>query len=84
MTRNQARELYDYYSAYITQLTAAQTALTSGGAQSYTIGDRSVTRFDITKISGEIEAAVKKRDEYFAIMTGRPVRGLSGIIPTDF
>lgn len=83
MTKEEARVMFKFYDELIGKLTAAKFALLEGGAQSYTIGDRSLTRFDLSKLSGEIDDAVKKRDEYEAIMNGRGIRSMIGIIPTD-
>ena len=83
MTKEEARIMWTYYNELIGKLTAAKIALLEGGAQSYTIGDRSLTRFDLSKLSTEIDDAVKKRDEYAAIMNGRGIRSMIGIIPTD-
>lgn len=83
MTKEEARIMWKYYDELIGKLTSAKIALLEGGAQSYTIGDRSLTRFDLSKLSGEIDDAIKKRDEYEAIMNGRGIRSMIGIIPTD-
>ena len=84
MTREQARKLYDYYNRLIDKLTAAQAALLEGGVKSYTIDDRSLTRFDVDLLSAEIDKAIRKRDEYAALMEGRAARKAVGIVPRDF
>lgn len=78
-----ARKMYYFYTERIDQLIQAQTALTSGGVKSYTIGDREITRFDIDKLSKEIDEAVERQSYYDAILKGKPVRGFVGIVPTD-
>ena len=67
MTRAEARALYEYYDKLITKLTEAKLALVDGGVKSYTIDDRSLTRFDIDTLTQEITDAVNKRSEYFSI-----------------
>ena len=53
MTKNEAKALYEYYSKLIDKLTAAKLALVEGGVKSYTIDNRSLTRFDIDTLSSE-------------------------------
>ena len=84
MTKDEAKKLYEYYDKLIDKLAAAKLALIEGGVKSYTIDNRSLTRFDIDTLSSEIDAAVRKRDEYRAIMNGARARKAFGIIPRDF
>ena len=84
MTRAEARALYEYYDKLITKLTAAKLALVDGGVKSYTIDDRSLTRFDIDTLTQEITDAINKRSEYAAIMNGKKARKAFGIMPRDF
>ena len=84
MTRNKARVLYEYYDKLIEKLTAAKLALVDGGVKSYTIDDRSLTRFDLNTLSAELDDAVRKRSEYEAIMNGRSARKAVGVVPRDF
>ncbi len=84
ISKNEAQALYEYYDKLITKLTEAKLALVKGGVKSYTVDDRSLTRFDIDKLSKEIDEAVNKRAEYKAIMNGKKPRRAVGIIPRDF
>lgn len=84
ITRNEAKALYEYYNHLIEKLTTAKLALLDGGVKSYTIDDRSLTRFDLDKLSSELEDAVRKRAIYEAIMNGRSPRKAVGIVPRDF
>lgn len=81
--RSEAKLLYEYYDKLIDKLMTAKLALVDGGVKSYTIDDRSLTRFDIDKLSAEIDDAVRKRAEYEALMNGRGVRKCVGVIPRD-
>lgn len=83
ISKKTAKKMYQYYEAQIDRLIEAQTALTSGGVKSYTIGDRQITRFDLSRLSEEIEDAVKQQAKYEAIMKGKPVRAMAAIVPTD-
>ena len=83
ISKAEAKELYEYYDRLIKKLTEAKIALIDGGVKSYTIDGRSLTRFDLTTISGEIDAAVNKRAMYEAIMNGRSPRKAVGVVPRD-
>ena len=83
MTKEQARILYEHYDNLIKKLMAAQLALVDGGVQSYTIDDRSLTRFDLPKIDEALENAVKKRSECQSIMNGKGSRKAVGVVPRD-
>ncbi len=84
ISKNEAKALYEYYDKLISRLTEAKLKLIDGGVKSYTIDDRSLTRFDMDKISAEIDDAVNKRAVYKAIMNGRSPRKAVGVIPRDF
>ena len=55
-----------------------------GGVKSYTIDGRSLTRFDLNTLSEEIEAAVRSRAKYAALMKGKRARKAFGVIPRDY
>lgn len=84
LTKEEAKVLYDYYSSLIEKLTKAKLALIEGGVKSYTIDNRSLTRFDIDKLSKELDDAVNKRAEYETIMKGGRPRKAFGIVPRDW
>lgn len=84
MSKNEAKVLYEYYDKLIDKLTEAKLKLVDGGVKSYTIDDRSLTRFDMDKISAELDDAVNKRAMYKAIMNGKSPRKAVGVIPRDF
>lgn len=84
ISKNEAKALCEYYDKLISRLTEAKLKLIDGGVKSYTIDDRSLTRFDMDKISAEIDDAVNKRAVYKAIMNGRSPRKAVGVIPRDF
>lgn len=84
ISKAQAKALYEYYGTLIAKLTEAKLKLLDGGVKSYTIDDRSLTRFDLDKLSAEIDDAVRKRAEYEAIMNGRSPRKAVGVVPRDF
>ncbi len=83
ITKAQAKVMYDYYDKYITKLLDAQIALVDGGVKSYTIDDRTLTRFDLDVLTDLLDKAIKKRAEYDAILHGRGVRKSVGVVPRD-
>ena len=83
INKKTARKMYNYYTERIDQLIQAQTALTAGGVKSYTIGDRTLTKLDLTTLSAELDEAVNKQAYYDAILKGKPTRRMVGIVPTD-
>lgn len=83
ITRNEARALFEYYDKLVEKLTTAKLQLIDGGVKSYTIDDRTLTRFDLDKLSMELDDAVRKRAEYRALMNGKSPRKAVGVIPRD-
>lgn len=83
INRKTARKMYNYYTERIDQLIQAQTALTSGGVKSYTIGDRMLTKFDLSTLTVELDEAVNKQAQYDAILKGRQTKRMVGVVPTD-
>ncbi len=83
MTRAQAKELYEYYDKLVKSLTEAKIKLLSGGVKSYTLGNWTLTRFDIDALTKELDDAIQKRDEYAALMNGKSPRRVYGVIPMD-
>ncbi|MCM1275470.1 MAG: hypothetical protein NC299_08895 [Lachnospiraceae bacterium] len=83
ISKQTARKMYNYYTERIDQLIQAQTALTAGGVKSYTIGDRQITKFDLSRLSAELDDAVNKQAYYDAILHNRPTRAICSIIPND-
>lgn len=84
ITRETAQILYNYYTELIGKLTDAKLSLLDGGVKSYTIDDRSLTRFDLDSLTAEIDDAVRKQAEYAAILSGRNPRKAVGAVPRDF
>lgn len=76
--------MYEYYDRLIGKLMDAKMALLDGGVKSYTIDDRSLTRFDLDKLTAEIDQAVIKRAEYEALMNGRSPRKAVAVVPRDY
>ena len=66
------------------KLRAAYLALIDGGVKSYTINDRTLTRFDLPDLKKEIEAAEAAVDTLTAQLIGRTPRRAFGIVPEDW
>lgn len=80
-------ELRDRLEFHKTSRDAAQTAyiaLLNGQAQSYTIGSRSLTKFDLAKLREEIAYHQKEIDALTAELNGRCRRRAVGVIPRDW
>ena len=84
ITKQQAQILWEHYDRMVVELTKAQIALAAGGVKRYTIDDRSLTRFDLKTLQGEIDNAVIKRAEYDALRRGRKTRKIVGVVPRNW
>lgn len=73
-----------FWQDALVKLRAAYLALVDGGVQSYTIDDRSLTRFDLPALQKEIQEAEKKVDELTALTNGRKARKAFGIVPRNW
>lgn len=74
----------EFHKRAATDLRAAYLALAEGGVQAYTIGSRSLTKFDLTKIREEIEYHEKKADELTSLLNGGKRRKAIGVVPRDW
>ncbi len=79
-----ARKMSEHYAKLIDKLMDAQIKLTEGGVKSYTIDDRSLTRFDLDGIALELDRAIKKKAEFDAIIAGKSPRKAVAIVPRDY
>lgn len=74
----------EFWQTALQKMRAAYLALVDGGVQSYTIDDRSLTRFDLPSLLKEIEEAERKVDELTALSSGRKSRKAFGIVPRNW
>lgn len=84
MTKTEMQEKITFHKAALAALRNAYLALADGGVQSYSIGSRSLTKFDLGKISEEIAGHEKAINELHAVMNGRSRRRAVGIVPRDW
>lgn len=73
-----------FWKDALVKMRAAYIALVDGGVQSYTIDDRSLTRFDLPALMKEIKETEKKVDELTAVVAGRRSRKAFGIVPRNW
>ena len=66
------------------KLQNAYIALIEGGAKSYMIDDRQLTRFDLPDLKKELEDCEEKIDELTAALGGKRPRKAVGIVPRDW
>lgn len=84
MTKAEAQEKVEFHKAAVKSLRAAYLALADGGVQSYTIGSRSLTKFDLGKISEEIAGHEKAIRETEALINGGSRRRAVGALIRDW
>lgn len=82
MTEIKAR--LEFWGAALTKKRTAYLALLDGGAKSYSIDDRQLTRFDLDTLSKEIREAERTVDELTAMAAGKRPRKAFGIVPRSW
>jgi len=83
-TKEEIRIRLEFWQAALQKLRAAYIALVDGGVQSYTIDNRSLTRFDLPSLLREIQQAERKVDELTALLKGRKPRKAFGVVPRNW
>lgn len=78
------RTRLEFHKELLAKLRKAYLALVDGGVKSYTIDDRSLTRFDLDKLKDEIEDEENKVDELTAMLNGKKPRRSFGVLPRDW
>lgn len=74
----------EFHKAAKTALQQAYIAIANGGVQSYTIGSRSLTKFDLEKISEEISSHQKAISELEAALRCGSRRRAVGVVIRDW
>lgn len=83
-TNTELREKLAFHKSALSKLREAYLALADGGVQSYTIGSRSLTKFDLGKLMEEIAANEKAINDLNAILSGSKRRKAVGIVPREW
>lgn len=74
----------EFHRTAVEKLRAAYIALVEGGVQSYSIGSRQLTRYDIKTIAAEIAAHEKEIDGLEEVLRGGKRRKAYGVVPRDW
>lgn len=74
----------EFHQKALDKLQEAYLALVEGGVQSYTIDDRSLTRFDLPRLMEEIRQEERVVDELTSMLSGGSRRKAFGILPRDW
>ena len=84
MNRTIIQARLTFHQQALDKLQAAYLALVDGGVQSYSIDDRSLTRFDLPKLMEEIRKEENEVDQLTALLRGGARRKAFGIVPRDW
>lgn len=83
-SREIIRKRLEYYEGVYEKLQTAILALVEGGVKSYTIDDRTVSKYDVPRLMKQLEDVERKIDELTAVLEGSGARKAFGIIPRDW
>lgn len=84
MTRAELQIDLDFHKAAKEKLQEAYLAIASGGVQSYSLGSRSLTKHDLTKIREEIAEHDKAIGELQSLLSGQRRRKAVGVVLRDW
>ncbi len=82
--RTEIKARLEFWREALTKLRKAYLALLDGGVKSYSIDDRTLTRFDLPELQDKIEEAERKVDELENLLNGGSARKSFGILPRDW
>lgn len=78
------RARLEFRRAALTKLREAYIALLDGGVKSYSLENRSLTRFDLPDLKKAIEDMENEIDELEALLEGRKRRRAFAVTPNDW
>ncbi len=84
VNRNIIKQRLAFHQEALQKLQEAYLALVEGGVQSYTIDDRSLTRFDLPRLMEEIREEERVVDELTALNSGGKRRRAFAILTRDW
>ena len=84
MDKTEIKSRLEFHKAAANKLREAYIALVDGGAQSYTIGSRSLTKFDLETIHSEIKEHEKAISGLSAMLSGGRRRKAVAVVPRDW
>lgn len=82
--QDERRAKLEFHRSALASLRAAYLALVDGGVQSYSIGSRSLTKLDLSKIMDEIKVHEKAVNELEQIIASGKRRWAVGVVPRDW
>lgn len=83
-SKTELRARLDFRKKALEAARAAYVALLEGQAQSYSIGSRNLTKFDLPKLKEEITGLEKEVDGLEAVLAGGKRRKAVGVVPRDW
>lgn len=83
-SRSELTARLEFHKAALAAAQEAYIALLNGQVQSYAIGSRNLTKFDLTKLREEIAFHQKEVEGLTAEMNGNRRRRAVGIVPRDW
>jgi hypothetical protein len=83
-SKTEIKTKQEFHRTAVTKLREAYLALVDGGVQSYQIGSRSLTRFDLETIMSEIKQHEKIIDELEELLKGGKRRRAVGVVARDW
>lgn len=84
MDRTELKARLEFRKSALKAARAAYLALLEGQVQSYAIGSRNLTKFDLPKLKEEISELEKEVDELEAALSGKKRRRAVGVIARDW
>lgn len=84
MDRTELNARIAFKRSALEKLRAAYLALLDGGVKSYTIDDRSLTRFDLPELKKEIDENERELDVLLSQLAGKKPRKSFGVIPREW
>lgn len=73
----------EHRKAMLEECYKAEMKLMQGEVKQYTIGSRSLTRFDLSELWDMIQQLEKEIDELEAVLAGGKRRKVVGVVPRD-
>ena len=83
-SKEELRERLEFRMSALNAARTAYVALLNGQVQSYSIGSRNLTKFDLPKLKEEITSLEKEVDGLEALLAGGKRRKAVGVIPRDW
>lgn len=83
-SRAELQARLEFRRAALDEARTAYLALLKGQVQSYTIGSRNLTKFDLSELEDTILKWEKEVDELESVLSGGKRRKAVGVIPRDW